>query len=428
MKPSARILAISAAATAICVVPNLAVAQEIGQTTSIVISPQLDRTDVAGARNEPEYTPEPIRAGPFVVISSLSIAGGYDTNVFDRSDQIGDAVALITPRVTLRADTARHLFQLSGMGHIRRFASTGSENSEEFDVRGQTRLDLAERQALFANASFGHQIEQRSSVGTTAGADEPVSYDLTAVQAGGDFEFGRLTVRPAANFQQTSYSDTSIAGIEADQSFRDTRGYGGALAVGYKFSDLFAAFGEAGYSQSESTNALPNAERDSEDKTFLVGVRGEVSPLVSAEFAVGYRRREYEQARFNDFGGFSYRGDVQWFVTPLMTLRLEASQQFLNSGNVQVAAILSNRVSLTGYFDPLRNLRLSANVAYEQNDFRDVDTVAKRPSMLIQAQYKANRHVSLGIFAGLRRQEVNGTPLVQPFTSFSSGVGVTLTP
>ena len=429
MRANARILALSVTALTVCVIPNGgAAAQEIGQITSIVISPQLDRTDVAGVRIEPEFTPEPIRAGPFVVVSSISIAGGYDTNVFDRTAEAGDAAVLVTPRLTLRADTSRHLLQVSAMGHVRRFASTGSENSEEFDVRAQTRLDLAERQALFANASFGHQIEQRSSVGTTSAADEPVNFDLATAQVGADVELGRLWLRPAANFEQSNYSDIAIAGTDTDLSFRNSRRYGGQMAVGFNFSELFAAFGELGYSQTESTDAAPGARRDAEDMTFLVGVRGEVSPLVTAEFAVGYRRREYELPQFLDLDGFSYRADVQWFITPLMTLRLEASQRFLNSGNVQVAGILSNRVSVTGYFDPLRNLRLSANVAYEQNDFREVDTVAKRPSMLFQAQYQANRHLSLGVFAGLRRQEVSGALLVQPFTSFSSGLGVTLTP
>lgn len=429
MKAFDRILALSATALTACVFASGgAMAQEIGQTTAIVIDPQLDRGDVAGNRAEPDFAPQPVRAGPLVIDSSLSLAAGYDTNVFDRTVEEGDAAFLVTPRVRIRADTPRHLVQVSAVGHFRRFASTGSEDSEEFDLRAQTRLDLAERQSVFANAGYAHQIEERSSVGTVVTADEPVGYDRTTAQVGADVEFGRLWLRPSADLEQSDYSDVSIGGVDNDLSFRNTRRYGGDLAVGYKFSDLFAAFGEAGYSQTESTDAAPNAVRDADDVSFLAGVRGEVSPLVTAEIAVGYRQRDYQLVRFLDYDGLTYRADVQWFITPLVTLRFEAGQTFLNSGNAQVAGILSNRASVTGYFDPLRNLRLSAMVAYEHNKYRETDTTAQRPSVRFAAQYQANRNVSLGAFAGIRRQDVSGPLLVQPYTSFSAGLGVTLTP
>jgi len=408
--------------------PAGAMAQDIGDTTSIVVAPQLQRADVAGARTEPGFSAQPIHAGPLVVDASLSIAAGYDTNVLDRSGGGGDAVALLTPRISVRADTARHLLQLTALGHVRRFASTGSEDSEEYQLRGLTRIDLAEQQSIFANGSFGREIESRSSVGTVVTADEPVSFDLSTAQLGADLHFGRLWVRPSAQFETSDYKSLSVQGAATDLSFRNTRRVGGDLAVGYEFSELFAAFGEVGYSGNESLDPAPNAARDASDMTVMAGVRGEVSPLVWAEFAVGYRQRDYDLARFADFSGLTYRADVQWFVTPLMTLRFEASQSFLNSGNAQVAGILSNRASVTGYFDPLRNLRLSLNLAYEHNEYRDTDTIARRPSMRMQAQYLVNRHISLGVFAGVRQQDVSGTPLVSSYTSFSTGLGVTLTP
>lgn len=428
MNVTHRHLALATALVAAGNLPSAAWAQEIGQATSVVIAPQLDRADVAGSRVEPDYSPMPIRAGPLVIDASVSLAAGYDSNVFDRDDAEGDAVMAITPRVRLRADTPLHLLQLTALGNLRRFASTDSENSEEFQFGAQSRFDLAPKQSVFANGSWGRQIEARSTAGTAAGADEPVTFERAFAQFGADVELGNLWVRPVAHVEETDYAALDIAGVETDMSFRDTRRYGGDLAVGYKFSDLFAAFGEVGYGESESLNAAPTAIRDAQDLSLLAGVRGELSPLVSAEFAVGYRERDYELARYLDFAGFTYRADVQWYVTPLVTLQFEASQNFLNSGNALVAGILSNRASVTGYFDPLRNLRLSAAIAYEHNEYRETDTIARRPSLRLAAQYQANRNFSLGFFAGVRRQDVSGTPLVQEYTSFSSGIGVTLTP
>ncbi len=409
--------------------PTALMAQEIGGANSIVINPQLDRSDAAGARNEPEFEPQPLRAGPFILQPSLSVVGGYNSNVLNSANELSDAVLTITPRLTARADTPLHLFEVTATGFIRRFASFETENSEEFNVASRSRYDFTEESSLFANASYSQNIEPRSSFTANPNAAEPVSYTNTAGQVGATIGLGSLELRPSVSLATRDYSTLDlIGGGSADLSFRDSRRLGGSLSVGYRVSPMVSVFAAGNVTDVESRNPLPGLDRGAQDLSLVGGVRGELTPVLSGEVAVGYRKREYDLALFRDFGGLTYRADLQYFPTQLLTIRLQAQQVFQNSGNVQVAGILSNRFTVTAYYDPLRNVRVSAQAGYEINDFREADTDASRPSVRIAGEYRFNPNVSVGAYAGVLRQDVSGVLALQEFTSFSAGFGVTLTP
>jgi hypothetical protein len=117
---------------------------------------------------------------------------------------------------------------------------------------------------------------------------------------------------------------------------------------------------------------------------------------------------------------------VQWYVTPLVTLRLEAGQRFENSGNPEVAGILSDKVTISAYYDPLRNLRLGVSAGFDYNKYRELGTRAYRKSVGIQAQYLLNHALSIGAHASFLGQDVRGPAIVNEFTSFGAGVGMTL--
>lgn len=429
MTEGIRIFAAAGAATVVLLAPVAAAAQEVAETSVIVIAPQLQRFDAAGSRIEPEVMPQPIRAGGLLLEPSLSMIGGYDNNVFNFAQAEGDAVALLTPRLRIRADTSRHLFQLDTVAQVRRFAELTTENSEEFRVAGRTRLDLVDNNTLTGTIAFDRQIEPRSSLASVPDAAEPVAFDVLRAEVGGDFSFGRLSVRPGVRYLESDFDPVDLrSGGSANQSFRDLRTYGGSLALGYRVSGLVTAFGLVNYGSSESTNPAPNAERDATDWSLMAGLRGELSPLVVAEVSAGYRKRDFDNVRFLDFSGLTYSAEIEWYVTPLVTLELRASQDFLNSGVLQVAGILANRVSVAAYYDPLRNLRLSATVLYENFDYRESDTSAARPAARVSAQYFVNPNLSLGGYIGFRGQDVSGPQLVQTFDSLSGGIGITLTP
>ena len=413
--------------------PSLALAQTVGAGTAIVIEPGLDRDDVAGARIEPLYRSRPILVGPLFAQPSLAVVAGYDSNVFNRPDASGAALTTVMPALELRADLPRHELEASAAGTLRRFSRHTSENSEEFSLRAGGRLDMGARQALRVSVEFAHLIEPRSSAGSAVNAAEPASFDRLTAEAGVRLELGRLRIAPALAYERLEYDPVMLAGAETgagtiDQSFRDTRTLRGEVRIDYDFSGLLAVFVSGSCEDIDSLSAPASARRDARDCEGLVGLRGRITPVISGEIGVGYRTRDYAQPAFRDFDGVTFRADVQWYVTPLVTLRLEARRAFRNSGNLRAGAILTDAFKLSAYYDPLRNLRLSLEAGLERGDFGDADTRTQRKTARLRGQYRVRRGLSVGVYFDFTRQDVRGTPLVVPFTSFGAGIGLTLTP
>lgn len=410
------------------IVPAVAFAQQVGESTSIVIDPALARADVAGARIEPQFAPKPVMIGPISAQASVSVIGGYDSNVFNRPGGSGAVVALVQPSLSLGTRMAQHELSLRADGAFRRFSRFQTENSEEFEIQGKGRFDLGRVITIAATADYARRIEPRSSVGTRFDAAEPASYDRTFGELEGSIALGRFRLVPAVHYQELRYNPVRLtSGGSAVQDFRDTRTLGGGVRIEYDFSGLVAGFAEGRYSRIESPSAPALIRRDARDRSVVVGIRGELTPVIHAELAVGYQSRRYD-ANFRDFGGLTYRADIQWFVTPLVTLQARAGRRFRNGGTRDVAGILIDSADIAAYYDPLRNLRLSAQVAVERDRYRDVTTKAWRKSFRLQAQYRVSPALSVGSYALLLRQDVSGVPLVNPFTSLSAGIGLTYTP
>lgn len=404
-------------------------AQELSGPDAVRIEPQLSRSDVAGARVEPEYSPVPLRAGSFTIRPAIAVVGSYDTNVLNRNNGEGDAAVIVRPSIVVANDTGRHLAQLRGTARLRRFADISSENSEEYALTARGRYDFDQGSDFSAELGYGRLIEERSSFGNIAGAAEPVAYDQLLGTVGASLQRGAFRIAPQFQFEERDFDAVDlIAGGQRNLDFRNTRRLGGSLGLGYAVSPRVSVFSNASYFDLEATDAAPGAQRDSTQVRVLAGIRGELSPLVNASVAVGYRERDFDLAAFNDFSGFTYEADLEWFATPLVTFTLEARQRYENSALQAVPGILTNRVTAQAYYDIRRNVRLAAGVGYENKDFRETDTTLDRPFANLQMQYQLSRHIAVGAYASLLHQDVSGAPLAQSFTSFGTGLGLSLTP
>jgi Uncharacterized protein conserved in bacteria (DUF2320). len=409
--------------------PAISWAQAIGARNSIVVEPDLDRDDVAGSRKEPAYQPQPTLIGPVYVQPSLSVVAGYNTNVFNRPDERKAASVFVTPALDLRANLARHDLRLSAVGNIRRFEKYTTENSEEFALVGRGRYDLGEKDAITTLAEYSHRIEPRSSAGSVPDAAEPVSYARLVGELGTTFRWGAVRLAPSAHYDRIRYNAVAVTdGSEVDQSFRDTRSLRGGVRIDYNVSGLVSAFVSGSYDDMKSPSAPLERKRDARTATFTAGIRGEISPVISGEIGIGYQSRNYAQPDYQDIQGLTYRADVQWYVTPLVTLRAEAARAFRNSGIRQVGGILTDDVALTAYYDPLRNLRLSLSASAEFADYREVDARTWRGGMRFQAQYRMSPAISIGGYAAIEKQDVDGFQVANQFTSATVGIGITVTP
>lgn len=392
-------------------------------------TPSLDHADVAGRRTEPGLEAAPHRVGPLFVSPAFAALAGYEGNVFNEPDARGDVQLVAAPRLDIKLDDPRHDMTLSISGKFRRFASNETENSDEYAIRSANAIDLARDIGLSLTFDAAHRIEPRSSSGTFVDALEPVSYDRLGADAALKAELGRFRLTAGAGYQQTSFNTLDLrSGESVDQSFRDMQAVDGNVRLAYDFSGLLSAFTAVSVGRRTSRHALPGEERDSDDLTASVGLKGDLTPLVSVEMSLGYQMRDYRNALYRDFSGVGFSVEAEWYPTPLVTAQLNVTRRFRNSGNRDVAGILEDSVAANLFYDPTRRLRLSFASAVVWDRYRDTTTVARRYRLGLRAQYTLNAHVALGAQVYWGRQQVSGQPLVNAYTSPGAGIGITFTP
>lgn len=402
-------------------------AQEFSlKDTSITITPVLHRSDVAGSRIEPGFDPLPIPFGAFDLSASVSTVAGADTNVLRRPGGKSDATMTMQPQVTIRRKGGSLDAQIEGAGRLRRYVRYTSENSGEYAGSASLSGRFAGRNRVTASAGYARMVEPRSSVGTIADAASPVSYRQFQASVGGTADLGRVTMQSSLRYIRNRYDGVPLrSGGRADLHFRDQSSIGGTITVDYDVNGRLATYASASHARISAANTALAISRDARDFTVQGGIRGEVTPLVYVDIAAGVRQRNYRDPRLRDYRGPTFKADLQWYVTPLVTFRLEGSQNLYNSGAPQANAINAHEVKLEAYYDLLRNLRIAANARREWDKFEGLDTRAKRFQTSVRAQYRASPHLSIGAFVAYDRQTVHGTAVIQPFSSFSVGIGAT---
>ena len=404
-------------------------AQSLGAGWALDGTPSLDRPGVAGNRIEPGFEATPLHVGSFQLEPRISAIGGYDGNVFNEPDARGDAALVVAPRLDVALDDPRHRVNVVLSGRLRRFARTGTENSDAYGARGNAQFALGPDMQFAVTLEAARQIEPRSSSGAAINAREPVSYQRLGGEAALQFDLGRLRVSGGAGVRRVSYNDLDLRdGNTRDQSFRDTRALSADLRIAYDLSGFLSAFVVARGDTRHSFRAAPDQARDSRGGAITAGIKGEIAPLVSVEASAGYQVRDYENPDFRDFQGVGFALEGEWYATPLLTFQVRGERRFRNSGNRDVAGILADTFTATVFYDPTRRLRLSLAGEVARDNYRDVTTRAWRLRTDVEIQYRLNRHIALAGQVYWRDQHVSGAPLVNAFTAFGAGLGLTITP
>ncbi|WP_162528410.1 outer membrane beta-barrel protein [Novosphingobium sp. BW1] len=404
-------------------------AQSLGAGWALDGTPSLDRPGVAGNRIEPGFEATPLHVGSFLLEPRISAIWGYDGNVFNEPDARRDAALVVAPRLNVALDDSRHRVNVVLSGRLRRFALTGTENSDAYGARGNGGFALGPNVQFDVTLEAARQIEPRSSSGAAINAREPVSYHGLGGDAGLQFDLGRLRLSARAGYRRVSYNDLDLRdGDTRDQSFRDTQAVSADLRIAYDLSGFLSTFVQARGDTRHSFRAAPEQARDSRGGAITAGIKGEIMPLVSLEVSAGYQVRDYDNPDFRDFQGVGFALEGEWYTTPLLTMQLRAERRFRNSGNREVAGILADTLTATVFYDPTRRLRLSFAGEVARDNYRDVSTRARRVRADLQVQYRINRHVALAGQIYWRDQHVTGTPLVNAFTAFGAGLGLTITP
>lgn len=367
------------AASLIILAPAHAAAQTQDQRQSSVSVADRDR---------PEYDAPGRRLGTFNLNASLDLAVTSTDNLFAAPDgspsDVDDVIYVAAPMAVLSSNWSRHALTIEGGATFRSHEDFSNEDADENYVRTTGRIDIGENTELRGSARAAHQVTPRTDPDSPIIGD-PVEYDRVDSNFGISHRFARFRVSADAARSRYDY--------DGQQGFRDNEETSLRGRLDAELSPRLGLMVQATVDERDYDASLP-VNYDSEGQAYLVGVTLN-SDLMRGEFAVGQFTREYAGLT-NSFDGVAVSGRVEWYVTQLTTVTVDARRDADDQiGATSGEPYITEEYGLRVDHELLRNVILTGSARFGN---RDYETIARTDDYLewqVGADYLLNRNAAV---------------------------------
>lgn len=350
------------------------------------------------AHSEPDdpYAPLGVHAGSFLLYPAIEVIGGYDTNPSHAPNANGATLYSVVPELRAQSNWLRHELK----GELRG-SYTGYSPDEEptlsrphvdgkvdgrVDVTSTTRIDLGGRVLV--------GTDDPGSPNLQAGLAELPIYTTFRGSAGVGQKFNRFDLSLKGDAERTVYQDSKLTdGSSASNDDRNYNQYGVSLRGSYELTPGVTPFVEARTDTRRHDLAadVNGFRRDSEGVTGTVGSTFELSRLLTGEIAVGYTRRDYDDARLSQLSGLIGNASLVWTANALTAVKLTAASDVGESTVPGVSGTLYRDVGLQIDHSFRRWLIGSVKFGVGFDDYVGLSREDKRYSAGAGLTYKLNR-------------------------------------
>ncbi|MGL3820824.1 outer membrane beta-barrel protein [Sphingopyxis sp. R3-92] len=379
-------------------------------------------------RRRPDYTPEPIRVGTLELMPRIAIGAGYDDNLYAQPDnRIGDAYLRIRPRLSLVRPSPNLKLSLDGELDLLRHADRASENSTQYALNAGALYRISNSDTLGLTLRRGRYSQERVSPDSPTQADRPIRFTQSGGTATYTHVFNRLRVRGVIDVENRNYADSETPdGTPIDQDFRDHTTYTGTAIGEYALSpsiSLFVAGSANKRDYRERTG--PVAARDSTGFDLAAGASFELGRKARGSLRLGYLHQDYRPVEYEDVSGFLVRGELAYFLTPLVTITGTIDRGIRETGVNGATGYLATNMTLRADYELLRNLIISAGGELEKRDFNNIDRRDDRWNWRGSASWLVSKRMALRLDLQRRTQSSWGATAGRAFSDNRVSVGVT---
>lgn len=362
--------------------------------------PMVDQRNVGvQERARPAYDAAGVRAGSFMIYPQASYTGTYNDNIYAApNNEVDDYVSTLKAGVDVNSTWSRHALNLTGTIAKSLYADNSDENRLDWNVGGNGRVDVTRNTNFAAGIDYSQNHEDRGSPNSPAAASEPIQYKLFSTEAKFHQGFNRLYAELGGKYSNYDYKDgTTVGGANLDQDFRDRDEWNESLRLGYMVSPDTSLFVEGSLNQRNYDQAPPvvAVNRDSNGYAIVGGAQFRLTNLAQGEIFAGYQEQDYDA--LSDISGLNYGASVQWFVTPLTTVTFNAASNIEETIATAASGYTSNSASAVIDHELFRNVILSGNVGYTNDDFEGIARTDDTINAGLGVKYLVNRNADIRV-------------------------------
>ena len=372
------------------------------------------------SRSHPEYDALGIRVGSFTAYPRVSLSGTYDDNIFALPDKTSGLIASFTPSVDFASSWSRNALDFQLRYERDQYVDQSSESSSEYSLNSTGRLDIDHASSATFTLDVARQTEPRTAPDSFSSLRDPVRYDL--VRTGGTIyrEFDRIRVDLEVNNNFYSFFDDPLVGGGVyPESQRDENNTNERIRLSYALDPNLALFGQVTPNQSHflhspisdpgTISTTSFSSLDSAGYSWLIGVNGQITHLVTADAGVGYLSQTYSDARIPNVTGTAFNVDLRYFPTQLVTVTANASHSVAASGLPGTPASNVDQFGVRADYELRRFLIISPNVNYTRYRYPGIARVDDRFGVGASATYLVNRTIGVtGSYSYLQQRSTDG--------------------
>jgi hypothetical protein len=371
-----------------------------------------DRSVAVRDRPHPDYEAMGLQAGGFTLYPKMDIIGEYTDNVFaTATGAVDDVILRLRPEVAVATDWSRSSLTAYVRSTISQYAEYDSENTVDYDLGAAGRLDVSRAMNIVGGASFGHQSEPRTTASSQLQSEEPIEYDVTSGYVAATRTTGRVKLSGRADVRAFDYEDGhTAAGVVVDQDDRDRTNTSFTGRVDVALSPATALFVQATANDRDYDlpSTLTTAARDSSGFEVLAGANFELGAVARGEVAAGYIEQNFDESVYKDLGGFGARVSLEWFPTQLTTVTLTGARTIEDSAIAGSGGYVSTNAAVQVDHEFMRNVILSGQVSYGNDDYDGIDRTDNRFAAQASATYLISRHLGASLAVSHYEQDSDG--------------------
>jgi len=351
-------------------------------------------------RSQPDFDPQPIRSGSFVIDSSLGISAELNDNVFAVPQfEDYDGIMRFTPRIEARSDWTVHELALGGSVYHREYLDFDNENTTDYNLFARGRIDVSRDFQVRLGADFGHVTEDRYAAGSF-GASVAAESDRSNVYASALYRNDRIQLEGAVGASTEDYDQLSQAFRSNDSTYVSGR-------ASYAISPDVAVFVQARQDDQDYSQST----RDGSRTTVDAGVNFELGAPFRGEIAVGQFKDDRDDPAFGDADGLNVAGNLKWFPTELTTVTFLANRGVADPGLATSATAINSGFGVRVDHELMRNVLLYGNLRQETTEYEGaaIDREDDVFSAALGGAYKMNRNMHVEFDLSTRMQGSSGT-------------------
>lgn len=340
-----------------------------------------------------------LRAGSFVIYPELIVQSVHNDNIFlSDTDQKTDHAVELRPTIEIESDWTRHALRADFRGTFNYHDEYGSEDEKSYFAGLKSRIDLSRRTNLEAELSYDLSQEGRSDLDFPGGAAERTDIERRSVGGAFNHRFNRLSVSVRGSVSEIDYGQTPLTGGGIDtNNDRDYEDAQGALRLTYDFKPGFAVFAEGELGERNYKTPFDDAgfNRSSERSAFRGGVMIDIGPKLRGELGVGHAWQSPDDIRLADVDGFVLDAQLRWQPRQYTAVTFTARSDIEETSFGAASAIFERYYAAEIRHALRRHLIVTANIAYESEDYEGTDTTQNTLGIGTGAEYILSRRAAL---------------------------------